>query len=187
MEPRFPYTSILKDEAARANWEDLEAFLNEEESAQPPANPVQGQHWYYPADPADGVRWHFIYNEASASPHKWEFVGGSDLHAGVAGPGEVKAAFAVIAEIAVPFAGDYDIETRIQFYTGREAQTAIEGPGLAAVAIGYTALESAFNAYEIGHRRVTFTAAGTAKVVVSGTAASKWQDAECWLTPVRVG
>jgi len=48
-----------------------------------PGTPVDGQEIYYLADPTNGVIWHLRYRAASASPYKWEFVGGSELRAWV--------------------------------------------------------------------------------------------------------
>lgn len=43
----------------------------------PPANPVDGMRWVFPADAANGVMWTFRYRGGGTYP--WEFVGGSDM------------------------------------------------------------------------------------------------------------
>jgi microcystin-dependent protein len=44
----------------------------------PPGSPVDGQEWVCPVGSV-GVVWRFRYNAASASPYKWEFIGGSQF------------------------------------------------------------------------------------------------------------
>jgi hypothetical protein len=48
-----------------------------------PATPVDKQEVYFLADAANGIIWHLRYRAASASPYKWEFVGGSPMTAEV--------------------------------------------------------------------------------------------------------
>ena len=81
-----------------------------------PSSPIDGQECYYLADDANGVIWHLRYRAASASPYKWEVVGGSALHAYVAAR-QTKAAggaFGALAtagpSITVPVAGDYRVQ-----------------------------------------------------------------------------
>lgn len=45
-----------------------------------PLNPVDGQEWIYPTG-QEGVVWRFRYNPANVSAYKWEFIGGSAIHA----------------------------------------------------------------------------------------------------------
>jgi hypothetical protein len=52
-------------------------------AAGPPGSPSDGDIWTAVVD-TSGRRWMFQYNAGSASPYKWEFVGGS---AQAAGPG----------------------------------------------------------------------------------------------------
>jgi hypothetical protein len=51
-------------------------------STTPPATPVDGQLWAYPADTTNGVIWLFRYRTA-ATTYKWEYVGGSPLTSAV--------------------------------------------------------------------------------------------------------
>jgi len=82
----------------------------------PPA-PVDGQEIYYQADATNGIVWHFRYNAASASPYKWEWLGGSRLWAAIAALAAIASAGggwsdltgSVGPSITVPLAGDYDI------------------------------------------------------------------------------
>lgn len=66
---------------------------------------------------AQGVEWRLVYRAASASAHKWEFVGGNDLQAYKAGPNRITLAskefvFQVATgspTLTVPLTGDYYI------------------------------------------------------------------------------
>ena len=79
-----------------------------------PANPVDGQETYYLASAADGVVWHLRYRAASASPYKWEFVGGGALAVAPIG-GIVSTASTTWVDLApspsivLPLAGDYEV------------------------------------------------------------------------------
>ena len=78
----------------------------------PPASPIDGDEWVFPADAAAGVQWRFRYRAASASAYKWEFVGGASLVAQVyteestAAPGPVDLA-TVGPSLVPPRNGDY--------------------------------------------------------------------------------
>lgn len=48
-----------------------------------PATPTDGDEVHYVADATKGVLWHLKYNQGSASPYKWEFVGGSSLSSNI--------------------------------------------------------------------------------------------------------
>lgn len=82
-----------------------------------PAGPVDGQHIYFLQDAAAGVIWHLRYRAASASPYKWEFLGGGSLligdqtpRPGVSGGiGAWLVPTGSAAIITVPLAGDYEI------------------------------------------------------------------------------
>jgi hypothetical protein len=60
-------------------WEGVQGGI--ERGAVLPGSPFDGQEYDYVADAANVVIWRFRYRGASASAHKWEFVGGSDLAA----------------------------------------------------------------------------------------------------------
>jgi hypothetical protein len=82
-----------------------------------PASPVDGQEYFYVADATNGIIWHLRYRAASASTHKWEFVGGPPLAppvTNVASPGSVTATGAwqeinSNARMTLPLAGDYEL------------------------------------------------------------------------------
>jgi Collagen triple helix repeat (20 copies) len=48
-------------------------------SATPPPSPNDGDIWVLPIDATNGIMWRFRYNASSASPYKWEFIGGAPL------------------------------------------------------------------------------------------------------------
>jgi len=82
-----------------------------------PASPKDGQEYDYIADETNGIVWRLRYRSASASAHKWEFVGGAPLWL-YENPGEKLVWTKSFAEdikrlgklkITVPFAGDYDV------------------------------------------------------------------------------
>lgn len=58
-----------------------------------------------------GARWHLVYNSASASIYKWEFVGGGNLHAEhlAISTGLTTTISAAFNVIVVPLVGDYDV------------------------------------------------------------------------------
>jgi hypothetical protein len=77
-----------------------------------PASPTDGQEYFYVANAANGVVWHLRYRAASASPYKWEYVGGSALVSSPASgsittqtPGWV--ALTAGPTITLPLAGQY--------------------------------------------------------------------------------
>ena len=76
----------------------------------PPANPVDGQIWIFPA--ADGVLWQFRY-AASAGTYKWEFIGGPPVRSEFPASQTITAINSMQDPatpgpmITVPRAGDY--------------------------------------------------------------------------------
>jgi hypothetical protein len=78
-----------------------------------PASPIDGQECYYLADATNGIVWHLKYRAGSASTHKWEFLGGSELIAGPSGSvttsSTTPVAFSGGPSITLPLAGDYEV------------------------------------------------------------------------------
>lgn len=77
-----------------------------------PVSPYDGQEVMYLADSTNGIVWHFKYRAGSASTHKWEFVGGSEILAGPVGGMSYSTASSLTTltsgpSITVPIAGDY--------------------------------------------------------------------------------
>ena len=78
-----------------------------------PSSPVDGQRCLFLADATDGVVWDLRYRAASASPYKWELVGGSNLHEQVDAFESTFSASAVDLltvgpSLTLPRAGEYD-------------------------------------------------------------------------------
>jgi hypothetical protein len=89
-----------------------------------PTIPSDGQEICYQADAANGVVWRLRYNAASASPYKWEVVGGSALAAFVATSQVTSTAYPTFVDLAtvgpqiiVPLAGEYHAEGSHISYT----------------------------------------------------------------------
>jgi microcystin-dependent protein len=82
-----------------------------------PVSPADGQEVYYLADATNGIIWHLRYRAAAPGSYKWEFVGGPPLFSAVDTDqvlGPTATAYQDLAtvgpSIALPLAGDYDIE-----------------------------------------------------------------------------
>ena len=79
-----------------------------------PASPVDGQEIYYLADATNGVIWHLRYRASSASIYKWEYIGGSALHAQSSGGSSTSSGTfsdgSDVCALTVPLAGQYDVE-----------------------------------------------------------------------------
>ena len=64
-------------------------------------------------DNGNGVLWHLVYNSASASPYKWEFIGGNSLYQEIVGGATITTtSYADYGgpTVTLPRAGEYDIE-----------------------------------------------------------------------------
>jgi hypothetical protein len=76
-----------------------------------PSSPLNGQECYF--SPQAGTMWHLRYNDASASPYKWEVVGGPPLRVFVqanestTGGGITAAELATPVRITAPLTGEY--------------------------------------------------------------------------------
>jgi hypothetical protein len=168
-----------------------------------PGSPVDGQEVYFNADAANGVKWHLRYNAGSASAYKWEFIGGSALHAAVdAGEGTTSATYTDLAtvgpSITLPLAGDYDVEAGAQLWNsaaGNDALMSYQIGATAAVDLdGIMNRAAAANAplvHLVQTRRKTGLAASTALVAkykaVGGGGVGSFQVRRLRAIPVRVG
>lgn len=86
-----------------------------------PGGPVDGQVINFLADAANGIVWRLRYRAASASAYKWEYLGGAELSAFIAGAtaGTVSTLYGDLGgpSLAIPLAGDYDITIAAQLTT----------------------------------------------------------------------
>jgi hypothetical protein len=147
-------------------------------------------------------RWQLVYNAASASAYKWEFVGGNPRFAEVATQ-EIRASniYGSLAtagpSVTVPLAGDYDVEIgstafgstgAILLHSYSIGATVASDNDAIEVAVAATATDEICGARV---RRKTGLAAGTALVsqyrsTISASNPS-WFNRWMRITPVRVG
>src|SRR5262245_18846959 len=110
-------------------------------SATPPASPVAGQLWAFPADAANGIVWLFAY-EPSEATYKWRFVGGAPLVAtATSGITLAPSAWNMISppDILLPRTGEYNVRgtMRIGVATAnQQCYAAIANASVAASPIG---------------------------------------------------
>jgi hypothetical protein len=95
-----------------------------------PASPINGQEFYYVADATNGIIWHLRYRAASASAHKWEFIGGAPLRAAIATDeafpeGLWADAVTVGPQLTVPLAGDYNYFMEADLYVNGAGTTLV--------------------------------------------------------------
>lgn len=175
-----------------------------------PSSPVNGEEVYFVADATAGVIWHLRYNSGSASPYKWEVVGGPPLQSEVVtSANETTSSTSFVAlttagpSIALPLAGEYDIETSMLCW-----HSASNGACYMSYDIGATAAANADAAQgnaavvNIGGftprrvRRKTIAAPVTltakyatsgATMTVGGTASVLGAHRRMSATPIRVG
>jgi hypothetical protein len=166
----------------------------------PPASPTGGDEWILPADAANGVMWRFRYNAGSASPYKWEFVGGAPFTAEVLTFENLTSTSYVDLPTAgpsltVPRAGDYFYILGVQAMNNTTGQTSI-----AALKVGAAACsdDDSVNVFGVSGgvnylnaskpRRINGVAASTLLLMqyrVTGGQAT-YGRREFALTPVRV-
>lgn len=167
-----------------------------------PASPFNGQIVDYLADATNGVVWRLRYRAASASPYKWEFVGGSPLHgtdttggtrAGGAGFGNLTGT-GVGPQITVPRAGDYEIAFGALVTNnspGARVEVAIQ-VGAAAVSVDNTAAaaedaNAAISPWRQVRRTVTAPATAIALRYASSGGTANFSERELIVIPTRVG
>lgn len=125
-----------------------------------PLEPYDGQEVYFQSATmaTAGVIWHLRYRAASASSHKWEFIGGAPLSAEAAAAVNITSVAYVTAtggpSLTVPLAGDYEIGLTVQL-----AQEAVGDFAIAAVKLGAAVGDDA--------NGVLFKAAGVSQLVVA--------------------
>jgi hypothetical protein len=165
-----------------------------------PSNPLDGQECYYLADATNGIIWHLRYRAASSSAYKWEVVTGPPLFAEVATDNGYSTnaygdAGPAGPQLALPLAGDYDIEHACQTYnSGAGGQNHFMSYAIGATAAvdadacDLTTPGSFWGTGMKRTRRKTFVAPVTltAKYKVSGGAGS-FKLRTMQATPVRVG
>lgn len=162
-----------------------------------PTNPFDGQEIDYVVDATNGIVWRFRYRAASASTHKWEFVGGPPLYVEVAAEQSTSSgSFVDLAtvgpEATVPVAGDYLITfgTRQLPSAAGFAETGLFIGGVQVtglIVIGNTASEQANVSRTT--KAANVAASSAVKLKYLSTTGSGSTFLERWLSivPTRVG
>lgn len=165
-----------------------------------PSGPLDGDEIVFVADAANGVLWHLRCNAASASPYKWEFVGGAPLFSEVAASQSVSvSAYSDLTTpgpaVTLPLSGDYIVAHGARMYSDQN-----NGEAWMSYAVGATAASDVdgINHYnpsavyamaEAMERRrnsqtgVTLTAKYRRGAAGAASFEKRWMRA----TPVRVG
>lgn len=165
-----------------------------------PAMPVDGQEVYFLADAANGVVWHLKYRAADPSAYKWQVLSGAALFSEVV-PGETRtnAAYGPLAtagpSIALPLAGDYDIDIGALAYASVPTQVfmsyAVGGAAAAdADAASIDVNNNVENAYMVIQRRRRKPGLGAVSLIAqyrTPTGTGGWANRFMRALPVRVG
>jgi hypothetical protein len=196
----FKHLPVLQLPDVSANFEQLMGLLQPSVVSSLPVLAVDGQEVFYQnaAMAEAGVVWHLKYRSASASTHKWEYVGGAAwLNEVAAEQGRASASYGDLAtvgpSIIVPLAGDYCIDLR--------AQVLSNGVELAIVGVKVGSAEAGspdFAGGGIGTQRVwasrqgvlvNIAATAVVKLQYRGTSAAemKFTERTLSLLPIRVG
>lgn len=162
-----------------------------------PASPVDGDIHVYPADTTNGVMWMFMYR---AAVNDWEFIGGAPLYAEVA-TSETTASttYAALAtagpSIALPFVGDWMVETGAQGFNSTGAQDVrmsydIGGTGAVDADATYIVGGGGYVAATRGNairkrRKAGLTAVTLTAKYKTGGGTATFQDRWMAVTPVR--
>lgn len=184
---------------------DLSQMRPQTVTSLPATTPYDGQEIYFQdATMATlGVRWHLIYNAASGSLYKWEFVGGADLGADIA-TFETLAALNTLyralttagPSVTVPLAGEYSVTIGAYQRTNTAGTTALMSYDIGvtgavdADGVQYDVAAISNGANVVKTQAKTFTA-GTALVTKykssSGAATASFGSRFMRLRPIRVG
>lgn len=201
MSVAFRHLPTLTQADVTANFEQLVPLIGVERLSVLPAAPFDGQELDYVASEANGVVWRFRYRSASASAHKWEFVGGAALYAKTEGETTTTSETYATGKgpsITVPLAGDYEIGFTAQLaYNTTGLVFAAIKLGAAAASDNDAALVDSSNAVggKSGTTGRTMTRTGLAAAAalemvyrISGGAGTlSTSRREMWTRPVRVG
>lgn len=163
-----------------------------------PAEPVDGEEIDYLANATNGVVWALKYRATSASAHKWELVGGSELSSEVTANQETSSAVyvdlaTVGPSVAVPLAGDYAIKMGAHLSVGASAANAVVQLFIGAaeagkfLTVGNIALSngSPFVAGQV--LNLTAAAVLTLKYASEGAKAVSFSRRMLSVIPIRVG
>jgi hypothetical protein len=164
-----------------------------------PVGPVDGQETYYLADATNGVVWHLRYRAASASTHKWEFVGGASLLAGPSGSmstsGTASTPLTAGPLITLPLTGDYNVTSDVFAQSAGAGTPAMYGgPMRNGTAFGNSRIVNVSGQWGGGECFKQQRANGWAAGDVIGIACLSnqattvnWSDGTLAISPIRVG
>jgi hypothetical protein len=167
-----------------------------------PIGPSDGQECYFVADAANGVLWYLRYNAASASPYKWEVIGGSPLVSfngvseAIPNTGNAAQDFTNPALVVLPLAGDYELESVVTISPASNAQVNVQpytgAQGTGGTAIGANVSFIGTGPYGVpvtgGPMRALAVPAGTVRLRGSTNGASvTYITKSLRAMPVRVG
>lgn len=163
--------------------------------------PNDGDECYLIADATNGVLWHLRYNAGSASTYKWEFLGGSNLYAEIAGQDTIGSGGVFVdattpgPSLTVPRAGQYELQ-----FDGLPTSLATSGDSQVAPKLGSATAVTAdaaeftnnaggnFGASHLG-RTITRTLAASDLVKLqynTGGQTHVWQRRRLSVRPVRI-
>jgi hypothetical protein len=162
-------------------------------SAGPPVGPVSGDVWVATdvGGAGSGVRWAFQYNAGSASPYKWEFIGGTKKTSYDNTPQNPLANTPTTygPAFTVPRSGEYLVTAQGQFAGGAAGNIGIVQPILDAAAVAITG-QSALATFAVtaltNDFPATITAGAVLRVSVYVTVAVASSGRLTTIIPVRV-
>ena len=150
---------------------------------------------------ANGVRWHLRYNSGSASPYKWEYIGGACLWAKDDSTYTVTATSYQVAgpSVVIPRAGEYDVTVQAeaggidnQPVQYNHARMSFSGPGITA-SDARCAIATFVGGYKLSWditktERTVFTLDGTVSAAYRGFNADDvdFQSRVVKISPLRI-
>ena len=165
-----------------------------------PANPLDGDEVNFLVDAVDGIVWHLKYRLASASPYKWELVGGSELLKGPLGSLASTGTWPEILpggpSITVSLPGDYHVfvQAQAQMMQGTAVNThvGIFKNGTVTGQLGFYVANGVYSGAGIPMKQtLTGLAAGDVLTVAVGQAgagySTNWSLGILSIKPTRVG
>ncbi len=155
---------------------------------------------YLEVDSASGIQWHLAYESGEAT-YKWRYIGGPPMFSEVtASEGVASATYAALAtagpSIAIPLAGDYDVEIAGAHYTtanggaGSYMSYDIGGTGAvdvdATINAQATGVNSAFMSMSHTRRKLGLTAVTLTAKYRASTGTGNFLQRRIFVTPVRL-
>lgn len=192
------YLCVRPTSSAPAGWTPVYSAASY--GASPPASPVDGQMWVFPADATNGVNWMFRYNAGSASAYKWEFIGGAPIYAAVtadeslgASTGSWVNVTTIGPDVSAARPGDYraDVRARCNCANAGLVHLGVANASVSSTAVGTWASASlAAGAYADLAAQTSITGVSGGQTLratyFSNIAAATYGLRSLTVTPVRV-